>query len=444
MTEHIYNPLFLLTIPGLRSKDLATMPRLQQLSEMGQQLVLDHSLPCMTWPSQSNMLTGKRPTDHGIISNGIFWRDKSQVEMWTSWNEVIEQHQIWDVLKSIDSNIKTMAWFPMLSKGCNADLVCMPAPIHKPDGSEELWCHTKPQEFYGTLLDEMGHFPLHHFWGPLAKITSTQWICQSACRAVKEFHPDFAYLYLPHLDYAAQKFGPDSEQAIAATVELDEVIGQLVDSINALYSQPVHWVALSEYVIEPVDHVSYPNRELREAGLLNIDMVDGKEQLNYRDSAAWCMVDHQIGQVFVKDHDPSTIETVVKIFSEVDGIAQVLAGSQIEAQGLSHERTGDVVLLSEKNSWQAYYWWLDDSLAPAYAETVDIHRKPGYDPVELFINMPEKKTPLDATLVKGSHGIPQTDDSGVFISSIKQSESDRLQDTDVFNFVMDAFNRNQS
>jgi hypothetical protein len=441
MSSLSVGPVILLSIPGLRRKDLETMPRLNRMADEGQLLPLNHSLPCMTWPSQSNMLTGKLPTQHGIIANGIFWRKQSKVEMWTAWNEVIQQPQIWDVLKEVNADLKTMAWFPMLSKGCNADIVCMPAPIHKPDGREDMWCYTKPQEYYGALLDELGHFPLHHFWGPIANIASSRWIVESAIRAIAQFQPDFVYMYVPHLDYAAQKFGPDSEQAIAATTELDSLLGELFDTIKKVDDRKFHWLAVSEYVIESVDHVTYPNRELRDAGLLELDIIDGREHLNYSLSKAWCMVDHQIGQVFVKDRDKKVIEDVVSRFSQVKGIEHVLHGSQLREFGLEHERTGDVVLLSSRNSWQAYYWWNDDAKAPEFATTVDIHRKPGYDPVELFIDMPSKKTPLDATLVKGSHGLSHADSSGVLISSKICTQRDHLRDTDVFDVLVSSFAR---
>ena len=68
-------------------------------------------------------------------------------------------------------------------------------------------------------------------------------------------------------------------------------------------------------------------------------------------------------------------------------------------------------LISTPNSWQAYYWWIDDARAPKFARTVDIHRKPGYDPVELHFDIATKSIPLDATLVKGSHGAPARDAS---------------------------------
>ncbi|HZZ29862.1 MAG TPA: alkaline phosphatase family protein, partial [Pirellulales bacterium] len=200
-------PLVLLSIPGLRERDLASMPRLRELTRNGEQAVLTPSFPCVTCPVQANMTTGKLPSQHGVIANGFYWRDKQQVEMWTAWNDCIQAPQIWDFLSQHGDELTTAVWFPLHSKGANADLICTPAPVHNPDGSESLWCYTRPTELYGQLRDGLGHFPLKHFWGPLANIQSTAWIVGSAIIAARQSHPQFFYIYLPHLDYAAQKFG---------------------------------------------------------------------------------------------------------------------------------------------------------------------------------------------------------------------------------------------
>ena len=423
------------------------MPNLTALGQ-GRVATLQHSFPAVTWPAQANMLTGKTAADHGVVANGFFWRDSNKVEMWTAWNEVIEQPQIWDLLRQQNPNLKSAAWFPMLSKGCNADFVCMPAPIHQPDGSEDLWCYTKPQEFYGELLKALDHFPLKHFWGPLANIQSSQWIADSAIAATKKFQPDFFYVYLPHLDYAAQKFGPDSDQALAAIRELDDLIGNFQQQANAGHPTPIHWLAVSEYVISTVDHVSFPNRSLRESGLLQVEHQDDGEHLDFENSKAWALVDHQLSHVFVKDRDAATIAQVEQIFAEADGIAEVLSGSDRAQYNLDHERSGDVVLVSTASSWQAYYWWLDDDNAPAFTRTVDIHRKPGYDPVELFFDFQTKSVPLDASLIKGSHGlIPQNPahQQGVFLSSESlPTLSDQLSDLDICQLVLNLFDAESS
>ncbi len=163
------------------------------------------------------MTTGKSPTAHGVVANGFYWRDKNQVEMWTAWNDAIQAPQIWDILHQHDSEIRSAIWFPMLAKGAGADLICTPAPIHNPDGSESLWCYTQPANLYGELRDALGHFPLQHFWGPIANIKSTAWIVDSAVHVAKTERPNFFYIYLPHLDYAAQKTGPDSPAAPGGT-----------------------------------------------------------------------------------------------------------------------------------------------------------------------------------------------------------------------------------
>ena len=163
MADHVV----LLSIPGLRQSDLAKMPRLAALAGQGTTARLSASFPCVTWPVQSNMLTGKLPDEHGVVGNGFYWRDRQQVEMWTAGNDKIAAPQIWDLLHQRDPSLTSAVWFPMLSKRCGADYVCMPAPVHNPDGSESLWCYTKPTELYGALRDHFGHFPLKNFWGPL-------------------------------------------------------------------------------------------------------------------------------------------------------------------------------------------------------------------------------------------------------------------------------------
>ena len=328
----------------------------------------------------------------------------------------------------------------MLAKGCQADYVCMPAPIHRPDGSEDMWCHTKPQEFYGELLEEMGHFPLKHFWGPLAGIPSSQWIVDSAIRAAEKYAPDVWYIYLPHLDYAAQKDGPDSPQALKALQELDGVLQKLVKAFEKTYDDSIAWMAISEYVITDVDHVTYPNRILRDAGLLHVTIdQDGKEQLDFQNSFAWALVDHQLSHVFVKDGDAAVKKKVVALFEGKPGFQMAVMDEQRAELHMDHKRSGDVILVSTDQSWQAYYWWADDQLAPEYASTVDIHRKPGYDPVELFIDRATMSIPLDATLVKGSHGVPANtpEQQGLFVSNRSDLFSgESIDDTAIHDLVI--------
>ena len=432
------NKLIFLSIPGLRSQDFENMPLTTAALNGHQSASLHHSFPAVTWPSQANMLTGETISSHGVIANGFYWRDRHEVEMWTAWNEVIERPQLWDVLKSRNPELKTAAWFPMLSKGCGADYVCMPAPIHKPDGSEEMWCYTKPQEFYGDLLSQLQHFPLHHFWGPLANIKSSQWIVDSAAAAFQKFGPDFAYIYIPHLDYQAQKFGPNSSEAAKSVEELDRLLAEFIGQIRDA-SADTAWLIASEYVIQDVDHVIYPNRILREANLLSIQIDSEKEYLDFANTPAWALVDHQFSHLFVKDHDPQRIEQIKNLFSKTEGVADVLTRDTMREAGMEHTRCGDLIVVSESNSWQAYYWWNDDERAPEFARNVDIHRKPGYDPVEMFMDMSTRQVPLDPSIIKGSHGVPC--EGGIVISSDNASPLNAsMKDTDLFEYVLQQFN----
>ena len=448
-------PIFLLSVPGLRDRDLAHMPRLSAMAVDRAPLVA--SFPAVTCPVQMNLTTGCRPAEHGVVANGFYWREgltpgrgpkTDGVEMWTAWDDVVQRPRIWDKLKEHDASLKSAVWFPLLAKGCGADFVCTFAPIHNPDGSESLWCYTVPEMLYGELRDGLGHFPLKHFWGPLANIESSRWIVSSLLHLLQSERVDFGYVYLPHLDYAAQKFGPDSAEASAACAALDEEIARLAEGAAAALGEAPLWLVASEYAITPVSHVAYPNRMLRGAGLLRVRRdEDDREVIDYSASDAWALADHQHSHVFVRDRDSAAIQRVLELFAGCEGIAEAWGSAAQAEQGLAHERTGDVVLVSESHSWQAYYWWEDDALAPRFARTVDIHRKPGYDPVEMFFDPALRQqhgggTPLDATLVRGSHGAPPVspEQEGVLLSSeAGLLPSGSVGDTDVFGLVANRF-----
>jgi predicted AlkP superfamily pyrophosphatase or phosphodiesterase len=435
--------VILLSVPGLRRQDLAHMPRLAALTAGGDQAELAPTFPAVTCTVQASMTTGAPPSEHGVIANGFYWRDRQAVEMWTTPNECVDRTQIWDTLHEQAPGVTSAVWFPLHAKHCGADYVCLPAPVHNPDGSESLWCYTKPEMLYGDFLAKLGHFPLMNYWGPLAGIKSTEWIVSSAIQAAEQFRPNFFYLYMQHLDYAPQKFGPESAETRQALADLDAELGRLIDGFAAAYgdAKPL-WLVASEYVITPVDHVLYPNRLLRQGGLLEVKEVDGGELIDFEQSRAWALADHQFSHVFVRDRDAVTIAKVKDMFTGQPGVAEVFEPKDAPQYDLNHERSGDVVVVSEPHSWQAYYWWFDDARAPKFARTVDIHRKPGYDPVEMFFDPATRGIPLDATLVKGSHGAPANDPSqrGVLLSSQKGVFVEGpTADTDVAEIVLRQF-----
>ena len=423
--------VLLLSIPGLRQEDLARMPTLQALAGTGDCVPLDPGFPAVTCPVQATLTTGTPPAAHGIVANGLYDRGSHHLEMWISPDGVHRSQRIWAQLKSARPELRTAAWFLLQSKHATADLVCLPAPKHNPDGTETMWCHTNPEPLYAALRETLGDFPLHKFWGPIAGIESSQWISRSFLEATRTSPPHFAAVYLPHLDYAAQRTGPDSPQAHAACGELDAEIAHLIDGFGAVVGRErLTVLVVGEYRIRPVSHTLFPNRVLREAGLLSVTETPDGECIDMPGSSAWALADHQVSHVYLADgSDESLVERVASLFRGRAGVARVLAGADLVAAGLvdasppgKESRCGDLVIESTPDSWQSYFYWLDDAKAPRFARTIDIHRKPGYDPLELHIDrakLPAVSIPLDVSLVKGSHGAidPAHPHETIFIAS---------------------------
>jgi len=401
--------LIFFSIPGLRPGDVdaSTTPTLFQWAERGAIADLIPTFPCVTSPVQANMFTGCPPAEHGVIANGFYYRQRSEVEFWVAHNEIIQRPQTWDVLNRGAPKRTSAAWHAQNIKGAAADFIVTPSPIHQADGTTKLWCYSKPEGFYQSLTERFGHFPLQHYWGPLANIESTRWILKAAAHLAGQHAPNFHWIYLPHLDYASQKHGPNSPQARQALVDLDAELAGFAEAVAASGDgdEPVFLVA-GEYAMTDVTGVVYPNRLLREAGLLAIREEAGGEYVDLAASRAFAMVDHQFAHVYVRD--AADVSACAELLQADAGLAGVFAGTQRQEIGMDHPRSGEIVLVAKDTHWLAYYWWLDDALAPPFARTVDIHAKPGYDPVELFFDPATKRIPLDATLVKGSHGVPAT------------------------------------
>ena len=404
-TEH----LIFISIPGLRPQDVdpATTPTLAGWASGGGMAGLTPTFPCVTSSVQATMWTGTPPGEHGIIANGFYYRNRHEVEFWVARNEVIAGEQIWETIRRRRPEFTSAVWHAQNIKDAAADYIITPAPIHEPDGTTKLWCYSKPEGLYQELLDDLGHFPLQHYWGPLANIESTKWILHAAQWLIDKHAPNFHWIYIPHLDYAAQKFGPNSDQARGALVELDAELAKFAAGVsqNRTGGEPIYLVA-GEYALTEVSGVVYPNRLLREAGLLRVNGEPDGEHIDLAASPAFAMVDHQLAHVYVNEANAADVPGIADLFRSAPGVAGVYQGDQRRAIGLAHDRAGDIVLVADSSHWFAYYWWLDDQAAPPFARTVDIHRKPGYDPVELFFDPATKSIPLDARLVKGSHGAP--------------------------------------
>jgi predicted AlkP superfamily pyrophosphatase or phosphodiesterase len=392
-------------------------PRLKSFADGGAMVPVGGITPAVTAAVQSTYLTGLPPSGHGAVGNGWLYRDTMEVRLWQQSNRLVQAPKVWEAAPGITcANLSW--WFAMYS---SADVTVTPRPMYPADGRKIPDCYTKPGDLRDGLQAELGQFPLFKFWGPGASIDSTTWLAEAAKRVETRFSPDLTLVYLPHLDYGLQKKGPAVSDVRAELGELDAVAGDLIGFYEA---RGARVIVLSEYGIVPVSRPVHPNRVLRGAGLLRWRMELGREVLDIGGSEAFAMADHQVAHVYVQD--PARIPEVRVLFEASPGVGEVLDEAGKREHGLDHERSGELVLVAEPDAWFTYYYWEDDSRAPDYARTVDIHRKPGYDPVELFLDpairfppvavgsrIVRRKLgfrtlldviPLDASLVRGSHG----------------------------------------
>ena len=443
MIDHV----MFLSIPGLRPIDVhdpGCTPTLHRLARQGATCTVTPTFPCVTSPVQASMLTGVGPGQHGVVANGFYWPDRHAVEFWVARHDVIEQPTFFTTLARQRPDLTAAVWHAQNIKDADATYIVTPAPIHDPDGTTKPWCYSKPAGLYEQLLDAIGPFPLQHYWGPLANIESTKWTLAAALWLARKHAPDFHYLYIPHLDYAGQRFGPDSPSWAKALAELDAELADFLQRYDRLpAAKRTAWVLAGEYAFTPVSGAICPNRVLREAGWLEVRRENGHEYLDIAGSNAFAMVDHQLAHVFVQRGDA---EAVADLFRDVPEVADIIVGPQRAAIGMDHPRSAPVILISQPDRWFAYYWWLDDDVAPPFARTVDIHAKPGYDPVELFVDRLTGQIPLDASLVKGSHGAPATrPDQQALLLTTHPELLDELptptRDTDVYGLLCRALIR---
>ncbi len=394
-------------------------------------------LPAVTTAVQSTYLTGKFPVDHGIVGNGWYDKEECEVKFWKQSNKLVHAEKIWDQAKKLDPAFTCSNMFWWYNMYSTADYSATPRPNYLADGRKMPDCYTHPASLRDELQAKLGQFPLFQFWGPGANIKSTQWIADASTTTDDRYNPTLTLIYLPHLDYCLQKFGPDTNKIAKELAEIDGVVKGLVEFYTRKNAQSI---LLSEYGIAPVDHPIHLNRLFREQGLLGIREERGLELLDPGASKAFVVADHQVAHVYI--NDPTVTEQVKKLLQHVPGIELILDRNQQVAHHINHDRAGDFVLMADQHSWFTYYFWLDDAKAPDYARVVDIHKKPGYDPVEMFMTskaragykLLRKKAgfryvmdviPLDATLIKGSHGGVTADAvyHPVLISTQKQEDS---------------------
>ena len=426
-----------INVVGLTPRMIGTdTPALQRLAAAGAMREVAAVVPAVTCTAQTTFLTGLLPREHGIVGNGWYFRDLCEVLFWRQSNRLVAGERVWEAAKRRDQAFtcaNVFWWYNMYS---TADIGVTPRPMYPADGRKIPDCYTSPSGLRDELTARFGRFPLFSFWGPATSIASSTWIARSALHVRRTREPTLTLIYLPHLDYVLQREGPSSTQLGRALREVDALCGEIVD--DAL-RDGARIIILSEYGITPVHRPIDINRALRRAGLVAVREELGCEQLDPGASAAFAVADHQIAHIYVSAKE--RVAEVKALIAALPGVERVLDDTTKGEFALDHARSGELVALAQADSWFTYYYWLDDEKAPDYARTVDIHRKPGYDPVELFldpsIRFPQLSIgwrlamralgmrtlmdviPLEAKLVKGSHGRPTDDasDGPVLISS---------------------------
>ncbi|GMQ30085.1 nucleotide pyrophosphatase/phosphodiesterase family protein [Algoriphagus confluentis] len=424
------------------------------------QAVVEPVLPAVTCSAQSVYLTGKWPTENGIVGNGWYFQDECEIKFWRQSNKLVQAEKVWEVLRKENPGFTIANMFWWYNMYSSADYAVTPRPLYPADGRKLPDCHSQPMELRDRLQAELGQFPLFTFWGPNTTIESSKWIAEAAKKVEDWYNPTLNLIYIPHLDYNLQKYGIDFSKIAKDLREVDDLAKDLITFFE---NRGAEVLLLSEYGITSVSNPIHLNRIFREKGWIQVKNELGRETLDAGTSAVFAVADHQVAHVHVNDH--SKLAEVKALLEKTPGVEKVLDFQGKKDYHLDHDRSGDLVVIADADSWFTYYFWLDDAKAPDYARCVDIHRKPGYDPVELVldpaIKIPilkigskvlKKKLgfrylmdviPLDATLVKGAHGrIPESDlDKPLLVGDSSILDTERIQPTAVFDLIIKAVNR---
>ena len=423
-------PVLVLLVVGLTPSLVGPhTPNLERLARTGGQRPLRTVLPAVTCTAQATLLTGLMPSGHGAVANGWYFRGIAEVNLWRQSHRLIAGEKIWEAARRRDPAFtcaQMFWWFNMYS---SADWSATPRPMYPADGRKIPDHYAHPPGLRDELNAKLGMFPLFKFWGPAADIESSRWIAAATRHVMATRNPTLTFCYLPHLDYNLQRLGPDlaHPRLQKDLKEVDDLCGLLIDDA-ARRGRDV--IVVSEYGITPVSGAVHINRALRQAGLVAVREEMGREILDAGASEAFAVADHQVAHVYVRT--PDRIAAVNEVLANLDGVETVLGDEGKRQAGLDHPRSGELVAVAKADRWFSYYYWLDDDRAPDFARTVDIHRKPGYDPVELFLDpairfpalaigsrLARRKVGMrtlmdvislkDTQLVKGSHGRPTED-----------------------------------
>ncbi len=404
-------------------------PHINGFRQRGGLARIEPAFPAVTCSAQANYLSGVPPSQHGIVGNGWYDRDLAEVHFWKQSNRLVGAPKLWQLLRAAAPKFtcaQLFWWFNMYS---GVDWAITPRPMYPADGRKIFDIYSWPYALRTEIKRQLGEFPFTGFWGPTAgqetpqgtATAASSWIAESAKWVESKFAPTLSLIYLPHLDYNLQRLGPAHPRITLDLEAIDAIVG---DFLKFFEERSIQTILLSEYGIAAVDRPIHLNRLFREQGWLALKEELGRELLDCGASRVFAVADHQVAHVYCNDR---SLEVAVRrLLENQPGVTAVLGGPEKRQWSIDHARAGELIAVADQRSWFTYYYWTEDRRAPDFARTVDIHRKPGFDPAELFTDpqlrfikarigwrLLQKRLgfrmlmdviPLDATLVKGSHG----------------------------------------
>ncbi len=411
-------------VPGLSADLLGDdTPHLSALAGDGRLRPLRTVLPAVLPTVHATLITGAPPRVHGCVGSGWYFRDLAEIRVEPSSARLLGGEPVWEEGRRRDPAFTAAQVFWSMGMYSTADVSVAARPVPPADGPEPFALWTQPSPLGRELTRRMGAFPGRRHWGPAAGLAAARWIAGAARYVYDTRRPTLTLVSLPYLDRVLQRFGPGSREGERAVREIDELAGELVEHVRR---DGARVVLLSGFGVSAVGGAIHVNRALREADLLRVREEQGT--LDPGLSEAFAFADHQVAHVYVRRTE--RIAEGRRLLERLPGVDGVLDAGAKRAAGLDHPRSGELVAVARADRWFTYYHWLEDDPPPSRARTVD-PGKPGHDPAELLVDpavrLPALRfalsraraalglsprlelTPVDASLVRGSHGRLETD-----------------------------------
>jgi predicted AlkP superfamily pyrophosphatase or phosphodiesterase len=385
-----------LSIPQLRRNVVTpgALASLEGLESRGGLVEFRPPFPCLAAPSFATLATGTGPFTHGIVGGSVWDRIADSIVARPFNDSLVLSPKLWERLRAARPEAKSLAWFTPNLHGASVDRA---AWVDSLSGLQ-----TNPPELAELLSARFGAYPSPRSdpTGEPLRLEASGWILKTAAAVIREVEPDLSIVRVPYLGQVARRFGPDGREAGKAVRELDGVLKSFLDAMP----RDCLVIAVTESVSTPVEGPVYPNRILRELGLLALNgLPDGGVNVDTKLSAAFALADRQICQIYLNDAGQAA--TVAAAFSgaHAEGIATVASGPRRAALGLDHPRAGDVVLVASPNRWFHPAWWKTPDEQPSRESGLRTRLGPDLDPSH----------------VRGSLGAvaPNADYLGVLIAS---------------------------